>query len=66
MKEELTTKMHSEFTVSEETDSKLRALSLLQMERDGLKITNKRLENEGLTVDQLEEYRREYAVLLSK
>ncbi|MDQ6482249.1 hypothetical protein [Dyadobacter sp. LHD-138] len=66
MKEELTTKMHAEFTVSEETDRKLRALSLLQMERDGLNLTDERLEDEGISREQLEEYRKEYSTLLSK
>ncbi|WP_138481595.1 hypothetical protein [Dyadobacter bucti] len=66
MKEELTTAMHAEFKVSEETDRSLRALSLLEMERDGLPITDDRLNDYGITFEKMDEYRKQWAHLFSK
>jgi len=63
MKEELTTAMHAEFDISEEGERSLRALSLLQMERDGWEITDEDMEFKELTWEQLERYRKEFAHL---
>jgi hypothetical protein len=63
MKEELTTAMHAEFDISKEGERSLRALSLLQMERDGWVITDEDMEFKELTWEQLEQYREEFAHL---
>jgi hypothetical protein len=63
MKEELTTAMHAEFEISKEGERSLRALSLLQMERDGWVITDEDMEFKELTWEQLEQYREEFAHL---
>lgn len=39
MKEELTAAMHSESSISKEADNELRALSLLERERNGILVT---------------------------
>lgn len=57
MKEELTTAMHAEFTVSQELDNVLRALSLFERERDGISVTDEKLESYGFTRRQFEEYK---------
>ena len=66
MKEELTTAMHAEFEVSEETDRSLRALSLLRMEKRGIKITDKVLEGYPFGREEVEKYRKHWAHLLAK
>jgi hypothetical protein len=66
MKEELTTAMHAEFDISPEKDAELRALSLLQMERDGIEITDEDLQEYGFTHEQMEGYRKLWAHLLTK
>jgi hypothetical protein len=66
MKEELTTAMHAEFTVSQESDNELRALSLLERERDGIPVTDEKLESYGFTRGQFERYRALHADLFSK
>lgn len=65
MKEELTTAMHAEFDISAEKDAELRALSLLQMERDGIEITDEDLNDYGFTKEQMEGYRKLWAHLLT-
>lgn len=57
MKEELTTAMHAEFTVSAETDLRQNAFSLLEMERDGIAIDDEWIQERGLTLAQFEKYR---------
>lgn len=60
MKEELTTKMHSEFIVSEDTDLKHRVWALLsEAERRGVE-AKVLMAGYGLTVDQVERYRPGY------
>jgi uncharacterized protein (DUF433 family) len=60
MKEELTTKMHSEFAVDEETELKLSVWTLLS-ECDRRKITPESLiDVYGLTMQDIEKYKQSY------
>ena len=65
LKEELTTKMHSEFSVSVETDIKHRVFSLLTLtgvkNEDSIK---KWLSNYDVTLEQVQKYMTEYKSLL--
>ena len=57
MKEELTTAMHAEFTISKQFNDELRALSLLERERDGIPVTDEKLESYGFTRKQFQDYK---------
>lgn len=66
MKEELTTKMHSEFSVSEETDIKHRVWRLLSY-CDSSGVDEKtHADYVGLTMEQVEKHKTEYQRLLAK
>lgn len=66
MKDELTAAMHSEFSISQESDNELRALSLLGRERDGIPITDEKLADYGFTVEQMDHYRKVWERLFVK
>lgn len=64
MKEELTAAMHSEFEISNDGEKALDALSLLEMERDGIDISE-RVGEYGFTEDQFKAYRKRWAHLFA-
>lgn len=61
MKEELTTAMHAEFSVSKETELRHNAFSLVKMQRDGIEVDDEWIRDRGLTRAQFEKYKIEYA-----
>ena len=60
MKEELTTAMHAEFTVSKETELKHQAFLLHEMELRGIAVTSEILYERGLTIEIYDHFRRAY------
>lgn len=56
MKEELTTKMHSEFTITDEEDIEIRAWTAESTIKDGLFTVEEACRRYGITLDQYNKY----------
>ncbi|NDV81341.1 hypothetical protein [Bacteroides sp. 51] len=64
LKEELTTAMHSEFTVDAETDLKHRVWSILSSCKNQNKTVNELIDQYDLSMDDIEKYKQSYFDLL--